>query len=49
MGVVGVSIVNKDKQQRFDWDNKEYSLPIKTTQAKKSCGNDSMVIWHFEQ
>ena len=49
LGVVGVSIVNKDKQQRFDWDNKEYSLPIKTTQAKKSCGNDSMVIWHLEQ
>ena len=49
LGVVGVSIVNKDKQQRFDWDNKEYSLPIKTEQAKKICSTGSMVIWHFEQ
>lgn len=49
LGVAGISIGNTEKLQRFSWDSSTYSLPIKKAQAKRLCGKNSVVIWHFEQ
>ena len=48
LGLLSITIKNKDNNQVFDWGEGDYTLPINRQTAKRFCRNDSTVLWTIE-
>lgn len=48
LGLLQITIVNKDGSQSFSWGEENYKLPVSRLEAKKLCRNGSKVLWTLE-
>lgn len=48
LGLLSITIKNKDHNQSFDWGEGDYKIPIRRQETKKFCRNNSTVIWTIE-
>ena len=47
LGVSGISIISRQQETLFTWDDETNQLPISKDKARTLCTADSTIIWHF--
>lgn len=48
LGLLKITIVNKEGSREFTWGEEDYSLPVLRPEARKFCQNNAKVIWTME-